>query len=97
LKGLINQVKLAGELIKAGNYTGALKVLSSVKESIHNLAKQVHEELGSGLRSIRHSIGMVRVVNTPSQPMVRARVEAVIVVMAVAVKVTINLINNIIY
>jgi hypothetical protein len=44
LKGLINQVKLAGELIKAGNYTGALKVLSSVKESIHNLAKQVHEE-----------------------------------------------------
>jgi len=44
LKGLINQVKLAGELIKAGNYTGALKVLSSVKESIHNLAKQIHEE-----------------------------------------------------
>ncbi|NAZ29485.1 MAG: hypothetical protein GU355_09390 [Caldivirga sp.] len=44
LKGLINQVKLAGELIKAGNYTGALKVLSGVKESIHNLAKQVHEE-----------------------------------------------------
>jgi len=37
---------------------------------------------------------MVRVVNTPSQPMVRARVEAVIVVMVVAVKVTINLINN---
>jgi hypothetical protein len=29
--------------------------------------------------------------------MVRARVEAVIMVMAVAVKVTINLINNIIY
>ena len=44
LKGLINQTKLAGELIKAGNYTGALKILSSVKESIHNLAKQIHEE-----------------------------------------------------
>ena len=44
LWGLINQVKQASGLIRSGNYTGAFKVLSSVRESIHNLAKQVHEE-----------------------------------------------------
>lgn len=44
LRNLINQTKLAAGLIKAGNYTGALKVLNSVEESIKSLAKQVHQE-----------------------------------------------------
>ena len=44
LRSLINQVKQASELMRSGNYTGAFKILSSVRESIHNLAKQIHEE-----------------------------------------------------
>ena len=44
LGSLINQVKQASGLVRSGNYTGAFKVLSSVRESIRNLAEQVHEE-----------------------------------------------------
>jgi hypothetical protein len=44
LRGLINQVKQASGLMRSGNYTGALKILSSVRESIKGLATQIHEE-----------------------------------------------------
>jgi len=44
IRSLINQTKLAEKLIKEGNYTGALKTLSNVKQSMVQLAKQVHEE-----------------------------------------------------
>ena len=44
LWGLINQVKQASGLIRSGNYTGAFKVLSSVRESIKGLVAQIHEE-----------------------------------------------------
>ncbi|ABW01476.1 hypothetical protein [Caldivirga maquilingensis] len=44
IKSLINQTKLANKLLREGNYTGALKTLSGIKQSIAQLTRQVHEE-----------------------------------------------------
>ncbi|WP_291764816.1 hypothetical protein [Caldivirga sp. UBA161] len=44
IKSLINQTKLADKLLREGNYSGALKMLSGVKQGIVQLTRQVHEE-----------------------------------------------------